>query len=325
MLRRCFFGLLALSVLAAWGCSKAPDVWKDAAPGQLKVMASFPPIYCFVANVAGEQAKVLCLLTGKGPHDYSATHLDSLKVAKADLIVANGLQLDGFVAKLAAASGNRNRDVIFKIGDALPDDKLIHLDEHERVHVHEDGSQCSHGEHDPHLWLGPDHAILMVKEIAKKLGSIDPPNQKVYDDNASAYIKKIEELRTYGLAQLKDKKSRRIVATHDSLRYFAQTFGLEVVGSIQPQPGIEADAGKLAKLAQACKEKDIHAIIVEPQYSRGAAESLQRHLRLKGLDVRIVEFDPMETAQPSVGGNPEPGLYLSRMKENIDNLAKALP
>ena len=124
-----------LTFLLAAGCSEAVNPWSDAKPGQLKVLTSFPPLYCFTANVAGEHAAVKCVLTSTGPHDYSATHVDSLKVARADLFVVNGLELDDFALELITLSGNRKRGLIFKVGEALEHDVLIHLDEHERASI----------------------------------------------------------------------------------------------------------------------------------------------------------------------------------------------
>src|SRR5262245_57931968 len=81
-------GLLAVASIAFMGgCTTAPDPFAGAKPGQLKVLTSFPPLYCFAANVAGDDAKTLCLLTSVGPHGYQATTLDSVKVAKADLFL----------------------------------------------------------------------------------------------------------------------------------------------------------------------------------------------------------------------------------------------
>jgi len=115
-------------------------------------------------------------------------------------------------------------------------------------------------------------------------------------DQAAAYAKQLQELHAYGLKQFEAKKSRRVIVTHDFLGYFAAAYKLEIVGSIQPKAGMEADAGQLAKLVKLCKEKDVHAIIIEPQYAKGAAESLQQQLAREGVTVQLVEFDPMETA-----------------------------
>jgi zinc transport system substrate-binding protein len=318
--------LLVIIVASISGCSER-EVWPEAKPGQAKVLVSFPPLYCFAANVAGEHAVVKCLLTGAGPHDYHPTALDSLKVRKADLFLVNGLELDDFVTAIVRNAGNKKPtgELVFKVGDALPDKMLIHLSEDERQHFHEDGTSCTQGEHDPHVWLGPEHAAAIVQHIAKKFSEIDPANSKGYEVNADIYTKKLKELHDYGRAQLSSKQNRRIITTHDSLRYFAQAYGLEIVGSIRPQPGQEADAGQLGKLADLCQTKEVHAIMIEPQYSPRAAEALCKQATSRGAQVQLVEFDPMETARAEKGGNPDPDLYLRRMRQNIDNLAKALP
>jgi ABC-type Zn uptake system ZnuABC Zn-binding protein ZnuA len=322
MSRRRFAFWIGVALIPMAGCTTARDPFEGAKPGQVKILVSFPPLYCFAANVAGEHAKVLCLLSAQGPHDYSGSPLDRVKVAHAQLFVVNGLGLDDFVSKPVADA--HKKSIVFEVGEALPDDKLIHLKEGEH-HVHEDGTECTHGDHDPHIWLGPAHAELMVGKIAERLGQIEPAHKAAFDANAAAYAKELQKLRAYGLEKLTTRKNRKVLVTHDFLRYFAQEYQLEVVGAIRPRTDLEADAGQMAKLAKQCKEQDVQVIIVEPQYSKVTAESLQQHLKSQGVVVRLVEFDPMETANVAADGNPDPGLYLSRMRTNIDNLAKALP
>jgi len=313
-----------LTLCAIGGCSRAGNPFGDARPDQLKILASFTPLYCFAANVAGDHAKVLCFLTAKGPHDFQSTASDSIKVAKADLFLINGLGVDEFAAKMVS-DARLKKDVVFEVAEALDDSKLIHLDEGDRKHVHADGGEHAHGEHDPHVWLGPVHAQLMVEKIAEKLGELKPELKQTFADQAAAYAKQLEELHSYGLKKLEAKKNRRVIVTHDFLRYFAQAYKLEIAGSIRPKASDEADAGQLAKLAKLCKEKDVRVIIVEPQFAKGPAEILQTQLKREGVKVRLVEFDPMETAAAGADGNPDPGLYVRRMRENIDHLAEALP
>jgi ABC-type Zn uptake system ZnuABC Zn-binding protein ZnuA len=86
---------------------------------------------------------------------------------------------------------------------------------------------------------------------------------------------------------------------------------------------MEADARKMAELVKTCQEQKVSAICIEPQYSRKAAEALASQLQHLKADVRLVEVDPLETAPGSP--NPDPSYYLERMRQNIDQLAKALP
>ncbi len=305
-------------IFSGVSCRHAEDVWPNT--GKKRVLTSFPPIYCFTKNVAGENADVRCMLTLQGPHDFQPTSSDVELARRADLIFINGLGLDEWVSKLLKGrKGN-----IIELGEAIPDKQLRHLTEKDS-HAH-DGHDHKHGEHDPHVWLGPPEAKIMVTAIAEHLAKLDPPNHKNYEERAAAYNKELDALLAYGKESLMDKKSRSIVATHDSLHYFAAAFGLKLVGFIQPKAGSEADAAKLEELVKLCKEQDVHVIAVEPQFAKGPAETLKRELANKGIHVELVEVDPLETAPAAAGkSDPDPAYYMQKMKSNIENLAKALP
>jgi zinc transport system substrate-binding protein len=324
MLRRLLFP--AFLVVLAAGCPKAADTWKDAKPGQLKVLASFPPLYSWTVNVGGDDAHVVCLLTGVGPHDYHANATDALRVRNADFFVINSLELDNKIAgDLIKSAGNKSIKLI-ETGEMLPDEKLIHLDEdgHDHKHHHKDGHKHDHkhGDHDPHVWLNPEFAADIVVKLGAKFGEAKPEKKKEFADRAAAYAKELKGLHEYAVEQFKGKKNRRIITMHESLGYFAQAYGLEVVGSIQNTPGIEADAAQMTKLAQKCKEKTVSVIAIEPQYPKNSADTLKNYLQKQGTPVEIVEFDTLETATADA---LKPDFYVTRMKQNIDRLVKALP
>jgi len=312
--------LLLITPLFFLGCRNADNAWTDAKSGQKKVLVSFAPLYCFAQNVAGDDACVLCLLTTQGPHDYESSHRDMLKARDADVIFVNGLELDDFVMKLATSSGNQRAEIV-KVGDALPHEVLIH-NEHD-AEADKGADCCQHGEHDPHIWLHPGLAQRMVDTIAAKLSALDPEHAAGYRSRADAYKAELQKLQAYGEAAFKDKKNRKLIAQHESLRYFCEAFKLTLVDTIQPRPGMEADARKMAELVKTCQEQKVSAICIEPQYSRKAAEALASQLQHLKADVRLVEVDPLETAPGSP--NPDPSYYLERMRQNIDQLAKALP
>lgn len=321
-------------VLVTNGCSPKPDVWKHAKPGQKKVLVSFAPLYCFAHAVAGDDAYVLSLLTTQGPHDYEGTPTDLFKINEADLYIYNGLTLDDvFTDKMLRNHKNRNLvsmavgDVLNKMDKEIKDDKkkfLLKGDEIE--HMHADGKMHKHGSQDPHIWLGPRQAKAITKIIAAKLGAIDPANAAKYEKRAGEFAKKLDDLQAYGDAAFKDKKSKNFISMHESLGYFGKEFlELEKVDSIQVSPGIDPDAKKIADLITLCKEKNIRVIAKEPQYSGKVPELIRDSLKRHGIELTIVEIDPLETAQATNNGNPDPEFYLKKMRENIDTLAKALP
>jgi ABC-type Zn uptake system ZnuABC Zn-binding protein ZnuA len=300
------------------GCSKARDPWKDVPGGPTKVLVTIPPLYCFAKNVAGDDAAVLCLLGSHGPHDYEPTPDDALKAKKADLFFAIGLGLDEFTGKIVNHSLNKKIKVV-EVGDAggLIKQEHEHGKEEKGDHDHH-----HHGEYDPHVWLGIPQSIRMVNAIRDSLQEIDPKNKEGYARRAAAYVKELGKLQADGQIALKDKKNRKLIATHESLRYFGKSFLLEILDSIQPRPGIEADPTKMRDLVKLMKEKDVRVIATEPQYPHKLAEILKANLGKQKIEVKLVEIDPLETAP---AGELDAGYYIKKMRENITNLAKALP
>jgi zinc transport system substrate-binding protein len=320
-------GVLTLPAFFA-GCSPAPDFWGEAKEGQKRILVTFPPLYAITQHVAGEEAYVLCLLTNEGPHEYQATQTDVLKVNKADLLIYNGLTLDDpIVSKMMKDHRNTGSLRTLNVGEVMVKEhhNLVLHPEHDHAHDKEHKGH-DHGEHDPHMWLGPDRAIMMTKIIARKLGDIDTKKKANYDKRAEAFVDQLRKVKEYGKEQVAKKKNKKIVTMHDAFGYFAEEFDVEIVGSIQTKPGMDPDSVTMAKLVELCRAKDVRVIAVEPQYSKGQAESLQKSLKGRGLEVTIVTLDPLETAPVADKKlNPDPGYYLAKMRENIDTLVKALP
>lgn len=319
--------VLALLVLALPGCTPAKDVWQDAKPGQKRILVSFAPLYCMTQAVAGDDAYVLCLLTTTGPHEYRDSPQDMLKVRKADLVVLNGLGLEPFMERMVAGAGVPKERVV-EVGELLPDAMLLHNAE-EAEHKHEPGEHHHHhGAHDPHVWLGPPEAIVMVRKIADELSRIDPAHKAGYVKRAEAFAGEVEKLQAEGKELLKGKKNRRLLTEHESLGYFARAFGLEIVDSIKTQSGGGGDlsAKEMDQLSKLCQKKDVAIIAVEPQFDNKIASTLQRDLQRRGSQVQLVEVDPLETAPLAKdSANPEPDFYLRKMRANLETLAKALP
>jgi zinc transport system substrate-binding protein len=315
---RRILGWSILLSLVLSGCRTADDVWPRT--GKKRVLASFPPLYCFTQNVAGDDVDVRCLLTLTGPHDFQWTSREILLRDKANLMLCNGLGLDEW-ATTQHAKKDPDHAKIVEVAELLPQDQLRAMSKDA-----DDGHGHKHGEYDPHVWLGPPQAKTMVAKIADELSELDPAHKKGYQERAKAYSDKLDDLHEYGKTAFKAKKNRNIVTTHDSLGYFADAFGLKVVGTIQKKAGTDVDSRGFTELIKTCKDHDVSVIAVEPQYSKARAESLKRELDKKGIAVELIEIDPLETAPAAAGkADPDPGYYLATMRRNIDNLAKALP
>lgn len=298
------------------GCGGKESVWPDR-PGP-KVVVSFAPLYCFAVNVAGDDAVVKNMMAATGPHDFQPTDTDARLVRHADLFLINGLELDTAKADaLKKGSGNTNLRVV-GLGDRIPESSLK---KGVCYHMLKPGETHDHG-WDPHVWLGPDQAVVMVEAIRDALKQADPPHADGYDRRAAEYVAKLRKLKADGLDLLKTKTDRKIVTQHESLGYFADAFKLEVLGVVQQKPGSEPTRGELNELVKKCVENHARLLAVEPQFSPQAADTIVKELRQRGVsDAGTVEIDPLETCRPD---ELDAGWYERKMRANLEALAGAM-
>jgi ABC-type Zn uptake system ZnuABC Zn-binding protein ZnuA len=309
-----------LVVLLLRGCSGPADPWK-ASPGSPRVLAAFPPLYCFARNVAGDGVGVLCMHSQEGAHGQKDIPLnDILTVRKADVFLINGLGLETWVQPLVNNAGNTKLKVVAVGEDAVPDDKRLHLGEHEHGHDHAKGKEDHkhEGADDPHVWLGLPEAKAMVEKVCDELQRLDPARKEQYAANARAYLAKLDGLHAYGKEKLGNHKLK-VITMHDSMQYFARCFGIDVVDTIQPAPGEDPALQAMPKLIKKATEQKVRVICHEPQYDPKLAQLLTEGLKRNGVAAVLVEFDPLETAPPA---ELDAGWYERRMRNNIDDLAK---
>ena len=310
----------ALAIALPLGCKKAGESWDFAGP---KVVASFAPISSLAQSVGGPDAKVRTLMTSQGPHGFDATKQDAAMVRGADLLFINGLGLDTRPAtqfKLAAGgSGIKMID----LGSKIPKADLL-----EPEHDHDHGDDNDHGHHhdgdaDPHAWLGIKPAESYITTIRDELKTLDPAHAADYDERAAATVADLAAIQAEGAELLAGKKERRIVTFHESLTYFAKSFGLEIAAVIQHTPGAEPRGDELKKLVEICLKKNVRVIAVEPQFgAQSSAGRLCDELAARGVEgVQLVEIDPMETADPA---ELKAGWYQAKMRANLAALAGAL-
>jgi zinc transport system substrate-binding protein len=325
------FGLIVAALVLAgsfWGCSRSTPVWNNRG-GPPRVVVTIPALDNFVRNVGGEHVAVICLCTVQGPHQYQYNAQDAMLLREADLFFAIGLTLDDkFADPIQTESHNAHLQYV-KLGERLPKKLLLATREEHHHGKEEDDSghdhEHEHGEHDPHVWLGIAQAKAMVEIIRDELKKADPNHAEVYETN---YRKKLDELQAFGKEQLKDKKNRKIIAFHESLGYFAQSFGVDIVDAIEVTPGSEPRPEHMAKLAKECKEHQVRVIAVEPQYPKEtSAEVLKK--QVQGIAFAVV--DPLETVDKKEDLKDDgkelkhPEWYEKKMRQNLKDLAKALP
>ena len=254
----------------------------------LEVLTTFPPIDSLTRNVVGDSAHVEMLLPPNvGPHDFALSPSDLHRIAKADVIVSNGLGIESWLQK--AISSNAKPDALNLVASKGIDSQ------------------------NPHVWLDPIFAIQMVCNIRDGLKLKDPSNASAYEANAASYIQKLRQLDADIRAATEKMTDKRLLSFHDSFGCFAQRYGFEIVATIEEFPGKEPTPKYLREVHKIIVEKQVKVLFTEPQYTAQMVRSLS-----EDLHVPIAVIDPMET------GNPGTDLYERTMRSNLKSLEEAL-
>lgn len=241
------FIVLSLALaLASVGCSGEDDVSVSGA--EITVTASTTQLADLASNVAGDRAEVDGILSpNSDPHDYEPLPSDAEALLETDLILRSGGDLDIWLDQLVESSGS----------DAP---ELVLLDRVDAIEGDEEPN-------DPHWWQDPRNVITAVEAIRDELIAVDPSGRQVYEENAAGYIGQLEQLDTEVAACIDQvpEAERRLVTSHDALNYYADRYGIEVVGAVIPAltTQAQASAGETAELVDLIRETGVTTIFPE--------------------------------------------------------------
>ncbi|MCC6696624.1 MAG: zinc ABC transporter substrate-binding protein [Candidatus Hydrogenedentes bacterium] len=308
MLLTCAAGLFA------FGCGGAPAPAVAAGggiahTGPLKVTATIGMIADVANQIAGEHAEITGLMgPGVDPHLYKATRGDLDKLTGADLILYNGLHLEGKMADVLVQMAHKVRTV--QVTDGIPQDLLREPPEFA-------------GQFDPHVWFDVSLWARVSDRIRDALIEADPANKADYEANAAAYRKQLEELDAYAREQIATipKEQRVLVTAHDAFGYFGRAYDIEVMGLQGISTTAEYGLQDLTRLVDIIVQRKIKAVFVESSISPKSIEALVRGVQDKGAEVKIggqLFSDAMGQA-----GTPE-GSYLGMVRHNVDTIVGAL-
>jgi len=300
------FGLLAGAVVLVIGIAyfKGGGAPSREEETKAEVGATIYPLFDMARNVAGDNMKVkLILPPGASPHlfEFSPRQLAELKNIKAVFAIGHGL--DDWAAQVRNVSRGANVMIM---------DRGIDLRKFEGTGKKGEDMEHEHGGIDPHYWLHLGNARKITENIAEALGQIDPAQKDSFKSNAQVYNEKLaaEEQRLRQL--LAPARGRPILTFHDAWFYFAEDFGLDIVGTFEPAAGQEPTPRYLAELQREMKEKRIRVIFIEPQLSTAVLKSFA-----EDNHASIAELDPL-------GGVAGRMTYLDLMEYNAHSVRQAL-
>ena len=283
----------------------------------LTVAAMTYPIYLFTSRVIegaeGVETQAVINQPMSCLHDYTLSVNDMKAIQGADLLLLNGVGLEDAMTAAIESSG-------VPTVDCSEGMSLLHYGESAEEHAEhgdeEDHDDHDHGEYDPHIWMDPTRAAVMVENIAAALSQADPDNAQLYADNAAAYA---AELTALG-EELRDKLSglepRELITFHEGFGYFADAMGLTVVKAIEEEAGSEASAKELAEILDLIEEYRLPAIFTEANGSDATANAVSRET---GVKVEQLTMLMSAGAVPADSADP----YRAGLEQNVNAILEA--
>ena len=289
--------VIPLSIFILWS-SENNNVTGFSEKRQLKVLASFYPLYEFTKIVGGERIDVSIIIPpGIEPHEWEPTIQDLQKMQSADMIVINGVDFEPWITRLVSV----NHDIlILDTSNGIP---LLEKDKH----VFNNKIQ-----NDPHIWLDPVLAKKQIQNIANGLIKIDPQNADYYQENANAYTTKLILLDNKIRNDLSVCLKKDFLAFHDAFSYFAKEYDLNQNTIIGINPSEEPTAVTLQQIVQKAQNLDLHIIFTEEAVNPRVSEVIADEIGGK-----VLTLSPIEIHEKNSN-------YIKRMEQNLSNLKEEL-
>ena len=251
MRRRSFIAALGLVPFAA------------RAAGVLRVVASFSILGDMTRQVGGDAVSVESLVGPDGDvHVYEPRPKDLRTLMAADVLVRNGLGLEGWMDRLTGAVDFKGK-VVVAAAKVTP-----------RTMKEAGGAIAT----DPHAWQDPDNATLYVRAIADGLAAAEPGNEAAYRASAERYAARIAQTGTWIEATLGGipADQRRIITTHDAFGYYGARYGVEFLSAEGISTEFEPSAKAIAALVAQIKREKVRAVFIENMTSPRMAQMLAR-------------------------------------------------
>lgn len=213
-----------------------------------KVLCTTTIIYDIAQNIAKDKVEVLCLMPiGGDPHIYEPTPGDAQKVAEADIVIKNGLFLEGWLDELIA--GAARSKPVYVATEGI--DPIV--------------SKNVHSSPDPHAWMNPVYGIEYARNIKNALIQNDTENAAFYEDNFQKYKQQLLDLEIYIVAEINriSPQKRVLITSHDAFRYYGNHFGIRVESALGNTTDAEVQIADINRLIAVIKETGISCIFVE--------------------------------------------------------------
>jgi ABC-type Zn uptake system ZnuABC Zn-binding protein ZnuA len=282
-----------------------------ASAKKLNVVAATTDLAALAQEVGGDHINVEAIAKGyQDPHFVEAKPSFLLRLRQADLLITVGLQLEiGWLPPLITQSGNP-RVQVGAAGylDASQFAEILEIPTGVVTRAMGD----VHPLGNPHYWLDPDNGRRVAKGIAAKLSELDPPNSAYFQQRFQDFDKRLTAAEQKWDAEMAPYHGRKLVTYHNSFTNFAKHFHLEVIGYVEPRPGIPPSPTHTLELIGLMRRENIKLVLVEPYFDLKTPNSIG-----SATGAKVVVY------LPSIGGEKQVTNYFELFDYDIDLLKKA--
>ncbi len=307
---RLFLRCIVAAVLLT-SCSSSDHLDTPIYDRPIRVTATTSIVADLALRIGGDEVEVESLMgPGVDPHLYKASARDVSKMSHADIVVYNGLHLEGKMTDLFESMNERGALTV----------AIAELNIHDSLLI---SSEFFQGNYDPHIWFDVGLWAQAGFTLADALSTVDSTRADLFLQQASHYETELIEINEYVHWRASEipQQKRVLITSHDAFGYFGQAYGFEVHGLQGISTALEVGAKDVQDLATMVTERRIPAMFIESSVSPRGIEAVRQAVRSKGFNVRIGGT----LYGDALGGPSTPAAnYIDMMRHNIDTIMEAL-
>ena len=300
------YTFLLILFVSLFSCSPSQE---QSSNGKLKVVTTTGMLYDAVINIAEDKVDAEAIMgPGVDPHLYKATQGDLALIRQADMVIYNGIFLEGKMTEVLGKLG-RQKPVV-AAAEVIPDSLLI-------------SAVGYRDAYDPHVWFDVKRWQYVVKEVGRALITLDSVNASTYKENTLNYLKRLDSLDNFVRARISEvpEEQRILITAHDAFGYFGEAYDVRVEGLQGISTVADFGLKDIANIIALILENNIKAIFVETSVSDKSIKAVISGCKEKGHNVKIGGY--LYSDAMGEFGTTE-GTYIGMFKKNVNTIVAAL-
>lgn len=292
-------------------------------PGQIGVVVTIKPIHSLVSTVLHGIATPKLLISGaQSPHHFALKPSDARALHRAVTFIRVGADLEPFTKKVVASlPGSVSVLTLTELAGlkyhSIRADDAFEPHSHDHDHHH---SEPDHGHgkserqthHDPHIWLDPKNAAVIVNAVAQHFSKLFPEHKERITQNAKKAVAKINALEADIRRTLAPVKDLPFLVFHDAFQYFEKRFDLTGVGAITLHPEAPPSAKRMIQIRATLKKRNVRCVFAEPQFSKKRLTNI-----VEGTSANVGTLDPL--GSDVAAGPAAYGAILRKLAESFSS------